>query len=107
MALRRRLAATAGDAPAISIREIYQQHRRILGAPLGSRSEFRDLVACLASGRLAPVVYTTVALERIHEGFTLLATRDCFGKIAIRVDASSGPAAPDRGVRTVGAGPRS
>ena len=47
--------ATDGDRPDISIREIYQQHRRILGAPLGSRAEFRDLVACLASGRLTPV----------------------------------------------------
>lgn len=79
--------ATAGDSPEISVREIYQQHRRILGAPLGSRGEFRDLVACLASGRLEPVVHTTVPLERIHEGFELLAARAFFGKIAIQVGA--------------------
>ena len=84
--------ATAGDMPEISIREIYQQHRQILGAPLGSRGEFRDLVACLASGRLEPVVHTTVPLERIHDGLKLLATRDFFGKIAIRVGDISVPA---------------
>ena len=78
--------ATAGDSPAISIREIYQQHRRILGAPLGSRAEFRDLVQCLASGRLEPVVHTTMPLDRIHDGLRLLERRDAFGKIAIDVD---------------------
>lgn len=83
--------ATAGDAPGISIREIYQRHRQILGAPLGSRGDFRDLVGCLASGRIEPVVHTTVPLERIHDGLKLLATRDFFGKIAIRVDAASVP----------------
>lgn len=77
--------ATAGDAVTISVREIYQRHRRILGAPLGSRAEFRDLVACLASGRLEPVVHTTVPLDRIHEGLRLLASREFFGKIAIQV----------------------
>jgi len=81
--------ATAGDAPEISIREIYQQHRQILGAPLGSRAEFRDLVACLASGGLEPVVHTTVSLERIHDGLRLLASRDFFGKIAVQVGAAS------------------
>jgi NADPH:quinone reductase-like Zn-dependent oxidoreductase len=77
--------ATAGDAVTISVREIYQRHRRILGAPLGSRAEFRDLVACLGSGRLAPVVHATVPLDRIHDGLRLLASREFFGKIAIQV----------------------
>lgn len=77
--------ATAGDTATISIREIYQRHRQILGAPLGSRAEFRDLVACLASGRLEPVVHTTVPLERIHDGLRLLASREFFGKIAVQV----------------------
>jgi len=49
-------------------------------------------VACLASGRLEPVVHTTVPLERIHDGLKLLATRNFFGKIAIRVGDISVPA---------------
>jgi NADPH2:quinone reductase len=77
--------ATAGDSPAISIREIYQQHRRILGAPLGTRAEFSDLIQALASGRLEPVVHATVPLDRIHDGLRLLDGRDVFGKIAIAV----------------------
>jgi NADPH:quinone reductase-like Zn-dependent oxidoreductase len=81
--------ATDGDDPGISIREIYQHHRRILGAPLGSRAEFRDLLACLASGRLTPVLHATVTLERIHDGLRMLERREYFGKIAVRVEATS------------------
>lgn len=81
--------ATDGDSPAISIREIYQQHRRILGAPLGTRAEFRDLIACLASGRLTPLVHATVPLVRIHDGLRLLQDRQCFGKVAVQVEGTS------------------
>jgi NADPH:quinone reductase-like Zn-dependent oxidoreductase len=77
--------ATAGDAPSISIREIYQAHRRILGAPLGTRTEFTALVRAFAAGRLEPVVAATVPLERIHEGLRLLETREFFGKVAVSV----------------------
>jgi NADPH:quinone reductase-like Zn-dependent oxidoreductase len=77
--------ATAGDNPNISIREIYQQHRQILGAPLGTRAEFRELVRCLASGHLQPVVHAEVPLERIHEGLRMLDARSFVGKIAVRV----------------------
>jgi NADPH:quinone reductase-like Zn-dependent oxidoreductase len=75
--------ATAGDSPIISIREIYQQHRRIIGAPLGSRAEFRDLIQVLASGRLRPLVHATIPLEAIHDALDLLERRAFFGKIAL------------------------
>jgi NADPH:quinone reductase-like Zn-dependent oxidoreductase len=80
--------ATAGDSPVISIREIYQQHRRILGTPLGSRAEFRDLIQVLASGRLRPLVHQTLPLERIHDALDLLERRAFFGKIALSMRES-------------------
>jgi NADPH2:quinone reductase len=80
--------ATAGDSPAISIREIYQQHRRIVGAPLGSRAEFRDLIQMLRSGRLRPVIHETIPLERIHDALDLLERRAFFGKIALSMRES-------------------
>jgi NADPH2:quinone reductase len=79
--------ATAGDSPSISIREIYQAHRRILGAPLGTRAEFTAMVGAFAAGRLEPVVQTTVSLEAIHEGLRLLERREVFGKVAVSVEA--------------------
>ena len=80
--------ATAGDSPVISIREIYQQHRRIIGAPLGSRAEFRDLIQVLASGRLRPLVHETIPLERIHDALDLLERRAFFGKIVLSMTES-------------------
>jgi NADPH2:quinone reductase len=77
--------ATAGDSPDISIREIYQQHRQILGTPLGSRAEFHDLVRCLAAGRLRPVVHAQIPLEQIHDGLRMLESRSFIGKIAVKV----------------------
>jgi len=78
--------ATAGDSPSVSIREIYQSHRRILGAPLGTRAEFRTLVTLLAAGRLEPLVHATVPLDRIHDGLRMLEQREYFGKIAVSVE---------------------
>lgn len=75
--------ATSGDGPDISIREIYQQHRRILGAPLGSRRDFRDLAGAVFEARLQPVVHATFPLERVHEGLRLLESREVFGKVVI------------------------
>jgi NADPH2:quinone reductase len=75
--------ATAGDAPEISIREIYQQHRRILGAPLGSLSDFRRMVRCVVSGDLPPVVGVRLPLERIQQGLTMLEDRSVFGKVIV------------------------
>ena len=80
--------ATAGDSPEISIREIYQQHRRILGAPLGSRSEFQALTAALASGRLQPLVHETLPLDRIHDALDILDRRDFFGKVVLTMTES-------------------
>lgn len=77
--------ATAGDAPPISIREIYQAHRRILGAPLGNRAEFSALVRAFAAGVLQPVAPVTVTLDRIHEGLRLLEDRDFFGKVSVAI----------------------
>lgn len=78
--------ATSGDAPAISIREIYQRHRRIIGAPLGSRRDFRELLRALLQGRLSPVVHATLPLSRVREGLHMLARREVVGKVAIALD---------------------
>ena len=76
--------ATSGDNPEISIREVYQSHRRILGAPLGNRTDFRNLLRCIFDGTLAPVVHARLPLDRIQEGLKKLEARDFFGKIVIQ-----------------------
>ena len=75
--------ATSGDAPSISIREVYQSHRRILGAPLGNRKDFLDLLRTLLSGRLRPVVDSCLPLADVHEGLRKLQARSFFGKVVL------------------------
>ena len=77
--------ATSGDIPAISIREVYQRHGRILGAPLGNRSDFCRLLRCLTTGQLKPVVHARLPLDAIHDGLHMLEDRTFFGKIAVHL----------------------
>jgi NADPH2:quinone reductase len=75
--------ATSGDNPDISIRQIYQSHRRILGAPMGNRSDFRSLLRCLLVGQLKPVIHARLPLDGIQLGLRLLEERTFFGKVVI------------------------
>lgn len=77
--------ATGGDRPDISIREIYQHHRQILGAPMGNWQDFRDVTRLVFSGQLVPEVHAVYPLERIAEAEDALDQRQHFGKIVISV----------------------
>jgi len=75
--------ATSGDVPGISVREVYQQHRRILGTPIGSRSDLRNLLRVIAEGALKPIVHADFPLDEMHAALRLLESRRAFGKIVI------------------------
>lgn len=76
--------ATIGDRPDISIREIYQKHRRILGAPMGNRRDFRAVLDLVFRGELVPVVDRVLPLEEIAEAHRLLEEGHVFGKVVVR-----------------------
>lgn len=78
--------ATGGDVPEISIREIYQRHRRILGAPMGNLRDFRAILSLVLSGSINPVIYRVLPLEAIHEAHRLLESREHVGKVVIQLD---------------------
>lgn len=75
--------ATSGDEPSISIRELYQNHRRVLGAPLGNRREFRRVMRLVFEGELVPVIDRRYPLTAIGEALGRLADREQFGKIVV------------------------
>lgn len=77
--------ATGGDTPDISIREIYQSHRRILGAPIGSWQSFVDVAQLVFDGTLKPEVYGVYPLEQIAEAQRVIEDREHFGKVVIKV----------------------
>lgn len=75
--------ATAGDDPELSIREIYQSHRQILGAPLGNRRDFQAVLDLLSRGELEPVLYDTMSLEEVSEAHRLIEEGMVFGKVVL------------------------
>jgi NADPH:quinone reductase-like Zn-dependent oxidoreductase len=79
--------ATAGDSPEISIRELYQHHRQILGAPMGNWQDFLDVTRLVFNGRIEPEVHAVYPLEGIAEAQDALDHREHFGKIVIQVNS--------------------
>jgi NADPH:quinone reductase-like Zn-dependent oxidoreductase len=79
--------ATGGDNPAISIREIYQWHRRILGAPLGNWQDFLEVTQLVFNGAIVPEVFAVYPLEKIAEAEQALESRQHFGKIVVEIGA--------------------
>lgn len=76
--------ATAGDFPEISIREIYQWHRQILGAPMGNWEDFLQVTDSIWQGKLHPQVHAVYSLEEIAAAEEELDQRKHFGKIIIK-----------------------
>jgi NADPH:quinone reductase-like Zn-dependent oxidoreductase len=79
--------ATGGDNPQLSIREIYQHHRQIIGAPMGNWQDFLDVSRLVFNGRLQPEVHAVYPLERLAEAEDALESRAHFGKIVISVNS--------------------
>src|SRR5215203_6194742 len=75
--------ATIGDDPDLSIREIYQSHRQILGAPLGNRQDFRSVLDMLSRGEIEPVIHATMPLEAVAEARRLIEEGKSFGKVVL------------------------
>lgn len=75
--------ATIGDNPDFSIREIYQSHRQILGAPIGNRRDFRAVLDLVARGEIDPVVDRVLPLEETAEAHRALEQGEIFGKVVI------------------------
>lgn len=75
--------ATSGDRPDISIRELYQRHGRIVGAPLGGRPDFDELMDLVFVGTVTPVVDRTYPLAQVDEAFERLQSGEQFGKVVV------------------------
>jgi NADPH:quinone reductase-like Zn-dependent oxidoreductase len=75
--------ATIGDDPDLSIREIYQSHRKILGAPLGNRQDFQSVLDMLSRGEIKPVIHATMPLEAVAEAHRLIEEGKSFGKVVL------------------------
>ena len=77
--------ATGGDQPEISIRELYQSQRQILGAPMGGWNDFVQAMDTFFSGRIHPVIDRELPLQAIGEAHRRMEEQQHFGKIVLRV----------------------
>ncbi len=77
--------ASMGDSPNISIRDLYQSYRQILGVPMGNREDFREVLDLLDRGELKPVVHRTLALEDTAEGHRLIESDEVCGNVIVDV----------------------
>ncbi len=75
--------ATSGPDPNIDIRSVYQHHRKIIGAPMGNRQDFRDVGRLIASGELEPLIDRVIPVENISEGHRAIENREVTGKVVV------------------------
>lgn len=75
--------ATLDNKPSFDIRELYQRHRSIRGAPMGSRAEFRQVLKLFGEGRLRPTIDSVFPLARIQDAHRRAESRAPFGKIVV------------------------
>ncbi len=75
--------ATAGNKPEFDIRELYQRHRRVYGAPMGNWSDFTTVIGLLNSGRITPVIDSVFPLSDIADAHRRAESRQSFGKVVV------------------------
>lgn len=75
--------ATLENKPVFDIRELYQRHRSIRGAPMGNRSEFNRVLRMVSQGLLTPVVDSVFPLDQIQDAHRRADSREVFGRIVV------------------------
>lgn len=75
--------ASGGERPDFDIREVYQRHRRIIGAPMGNVGDLRAVMGAIFSGAIDPVLHAVLPLGEIREAHRVMENREHFGKVVL------------------------
>jgi NADPH:quinone reductase-like Zn-dependent oxidoreductase len=75
--------ASGGERPDFDIREVYQRHRRIIGAPMGNVGDFRAVMTAIFSGAIDPILHAVLPLSQIREAHRIMEAREHFGKVVL------------------------
>lgn len=76
--------ATGGDNPDISIRELYQSHRQIIGGPFGGWDDFQQSMDFVFRTGARPMVHAVLPFEEIAEAHRIIEADEHIGKIVVR-----------------------
>ncbi|MBI3059892.1 MAG: zinc-binding dehydrogenase [Deltaproteobacteria bacterium] len=77
--------ATAGANPQTDIRRIFWNHLKIFGSTLGSREEFRQLLAFMQVSKVRPIVDQIFSLKDVAAAQRRLEEGKQFGKIVLQI----------------------
>ncbi len=77
--------ATTGPAPAEEIRLIFWNQLSIIGSTMGSREDWRRMMAAVNAAGLRPVVDTVMPLSEGRKAYERMVAGEQFGKIVLRV----------------------
>jgi NADPH:quinone reductase-like Zn-dependent oxidoreductase len=75
--------ATAGFHPQIDLRHIFFRQLEILGSTMGSKADLLAVLGHIAAGRLEPIVYEVLPLDRAADAHRILEDRAAFGKVVL------------------------
>lgn len=78
--------ATSGDNPSADLRRLFIRQLQIFGSTAGDFSEFRDLLAFCAQGKIKPVIDSRYSLDDTHAALSRLEAGEQFGKVAIDIE---------------------
>ncbi|MGH2558307.1 MAG: zinc-binding dehydrogenase [Thermomicrobiales bacterium] len=77
--------ATLDNKPVFDVRELYQRHRSIRGAPMGNRHEFNRVVRLVEHGVLRPIIDSVFPLDDLANAHRRVDSRESFGKVVVQV----------------------
>ncbi len=75
--------ATAGFHPNLDLRHIFFRQLEVLGSTMASKADLLTVLGHIAAGRLEPIVYEKLPLERAADAHRLLEDRAAFGKLVL------------------------
>jgi NADPH2:quinone reductase len=75
--------ASGGERPDFDIRELYQRHRRIIGAPMGNIRDLRAVMTAIFTRAIDPILHTVLPLADIREAHRIMEAREHFGKVVM------------------------
>lgn len=79
--------ATTEDTVDFNLREFFYGQYELFGSTMGSRDEFRDMLAFIKKHQIRPVIDSVFELDEAQEAFNYLENNDQFGKISLKVNS--------------------
>lgn len=75
---------TAGQVSEVDVRELYWQHKQILGSTMGTQPDLERVLGFVAGDAFEPPIDSEYSLAETGEAFGAMQDRDLFGKLVVR-----------------------